>query len=245
MARPEGRAAFYYRPFVGSPDEPDVDQSLENLLRERVDLRRGDAVIDSSERDLPSDSTDPHSDRGYRHNGIYIFDGTELKEVGEINDLFLEEDWDVGEFTPMYWAHILNHSNGVRFDFRKNLGTADPKYLSVITRPDGEGSHLVYSYIGRDGKRYGIIDMELMTPERMEEFLREIQDQAEPGLPGHGPGQDQKIFRFYWDEDETSSLPLPPGLSPEQFLYHESPDQPVTMLPGTWTGERPPSFTTQ
>ena len=201
------RAKLYYRPLG---EDPNLNKVLSDLRKEGVDLRRGDIVLDSIERGLPRDPNDPHTDQGYRHDGIYIFDGTEIVPLewdGPDPYGTIPEELQVVDFSPMYWSHVLNNNALIPFDVRRHLGLLNPKYVSQIT-----GSHLVYSFINQNGRLYGIVDFDVKdpSPDRVKEFLREIQD--------------QKYFEFYskWIHPEDP-LSLPRGVSYEQLLFHRRP----------------------
>ena len=218
------RAAVYYHPFGGEgsdrEDDPDLEEVLQeirlrDLLQDR-DRRRGDILMDSNERGLPDTPDQPYTDHGYRHNGIYIFDGTKITHLesnGPDDYGTIPEEYQVvTEFPPMYWSHVLNHNAYVPFDVRRHLGELNPQFATQIVRTDGRGAHIVYPFTGPDGQLYGIVDMEVERPsaERVGGFLREIQDEKwfQTPLPGIGI------------EDPIS---LPPGLSYERLLLHGSP----------------------
>lgn len=208
------RAHVHYIP-VQNDEEPDLDRALQDLQGEGVELRRGDLVLDSTEWRPSSNPDDPRPEGSYRHDGIYIYDGTRIlplnhdgpDDYGSIPEQFQV----ITEFPTMYWSHVLNHSSWVPFDFREHLGQVDAHHVAQIRRRDGQGSHLVYQFLGPDEKAYGIVDLDEPhpNPDRLVQFLQEIQD--------------QKHFQtIYSGLDGQDPLSLPRGLSYEQFLLHSN-----------------------
>ena len=197
LPRPEGRAKVHHL-FLGE-DEDFTEWALHELRRQRADLRRGDFVLNDAET-------------GYRNQGKYIFDGQRIRDLEDYPDDYgsIPEEFQAGDFPPMYWVDILDHNTYIPFNVRRNLGTLDPRFVQLLKRADGRGSHIVYPFIGFDGRYYGIVDAESRRPteERLRQFLEEIQDQTH--------------FNFYRPDNFPSSgrIPLPPGISYDQLLFH-------------------------
>ena len=186
------------------------DSDLSDILRELPRRpRRGDLILDSIERGLPTIPGDPYTDRGYRHNGIYIFNGEQLETLaGEPDDYgsIPEEFQVVVEFPPMYWSHVLNHSSYVPFDLKRHLGTIAPEYIHQIIRVDGTGSHLAYPFTHQN-QLYAIVDFDSKrpTPERIQHFIQGISEMT----------HFQTLLPRITKDDPLS---LPPDLSYERIL---------------------------
>ena len=207
------RAKYYYaalkdnRPIEDKQDRQTIVQSLDT---KGIILKRGDMVLDSAVRCTPRDTENPGTDNGYRHQGMYIFNGQKLIHLDDEPDDYgsIPEEFQViKEFPPMYWSYILNHNSYIPFNVAEQVGTIHVDNIQQFIRKDGDGSHLVLQLQDNQGQIYMIVDMDERHPttERINQFIQEIQK--------------ERYFQTLLLDSKTQRPFLDPVSLPDEFSY--------------------------
>lgn len=119
---------------------------LHILLNKHADLRRGDIIFVQPQL-------------GYRNDGKYIYDGEHILELADEPDDYgtIPEEFQAGEFPPMYWVNLIVHNSYIPFNVAHHLPNLNINNVKVLPENNGEFCHLFIPF-NINGKKLAIIN---------------------------------------------------------------------------------------
>lgn len=168
------------------------------ILRRYADLRKGDVIF-------------LEFDIGYRNDGKVMFNGQELVDLAWDPDEYgnVPEEFQIGEFPPLYWSEVIVHNNYIPFNVSRNLPKLTLANVRYFPRTDGRGFHLTLPFQVANGHIYVIMYTQII-PQNGD--LASVANQFLSLL------RDEHYFRYNSDNYEEIRWPNPPETSEEDML---------------------------